>query len=198
VDERGVTLFGDTPPSGCASVVMYEVAPGGKVLRKIDPSPTPEQLKTRLEEQARTREAERTAAEQKRKDVALLSTYSTEKEIDVARDRNIEPIRMRIKSAKERIAAVEKRQNDVANEMEFYKSGKKGGRNENVKPPQSLLADQERAEKERLSLQKSIADAEREIETIRARYEADRKRYAELKGGGDNALRPAAERVTPR
>lgn len=197
VDERGVTLFGDTPPAGCANVVMYEVAPGGIVLRKIDPTPTPEQLKTRLEEQARQKSAERAAAEQKRKDVALLSTYSTEGEIDVARDRNIEPIRTRIRGARERIESVDKRLKEIANEMEFYKAGKKGGRNENVKPPQSLLAEQERATKERASLDKSITDAEREIESVRARYEADRRRYAELKSGGD-AMRPAAERIAPR
>jgi len=197
VDERGVTLFGDTPPAGCANVVMYEVAPGGTVLRKIDPTPTPEQLKVRLEEQARHKEAERVAAEQKRKDVALLSTYSNEKEIDVARDRNIEPIRTRIRGAEERIEAVDKRLREIANEMEFYKAGKKGGRNENVKPPQSLLAEQERAARERATLEKSIADAHKEIESVRARYDADRKRYAELKGGGDG-MRPAAERVSPR
>jgi hypothetical protein len=198
VDERGVTLFGDTPPAGCANVVMFEVAPGGTVLRKIDPTPSPEQLKARLEEQAKRKEAERSAAEQKRKDVALLSTYSNEQEIEFARDRNIEPIRSRIKGAQERLEAVEKRQKEIANEMEFYKAGKKGGRNESVKPPQMLLVDQERAEKERQTLNKSIADAHKEIESVRARYDTDRKRYLELKNGGDSAMRPAAERVAPR
>jgi len=66
-----------------------------------------------------------------------------------------------------------------------------------VKPPQSLLAEQERAARERATLEKSIADAHKEIESVRARYDADRKRYAELKGGGDG-MRPAAERVSPR
>jgi hypothetical protein len=192
VDERGVTLIGDVPPAGCANVVLYEVSPGGLVLRKIDPTPTPDQLKTRLEEQAKRREAERAAAETKRKDLALLATYSSEKEIYIARDRNIEPIRSRIKGAQERIVAVDKRLGELANEMEFYKSGKKGGRNEKVSPPQSLLVEQERAEHERASLEKSIVDAHKEIEEVRARYEADRKRYAELKGLP--ALRTADER----
>ena len=38
VDERGLTLFGDTPPAGCANVPMYEMTRTGKVLRRIDPS----------------------------------------------------------------------------------------------------------------------------------------------------------------
>jgi hypothetical protein len=191
VDERGVTLIGDVPPAGCASVVMYEVTPGGTVLRRIDPTPTPEQLKVRLEEQAKRREAERSAAELKRKDMALLATYSTDKEIDVARDRNIEPIRNRIRSAQERIEAVDKRLREVNNELEFYKAGKKGGKKDAVRPPESLLAEQERAQRERASLDKSIADSEKEIESVRARYAADHKRYAELKG--DSALRTAQE-----
>jgi chromosome segregation ATPase len=199
VDERGVTLFGDTPPAGCANVVMYELSPHGAVIRKIDPTPTPEQLKARLEEQAKRKEAERAAAEQKRKDMALLATYASEKEIDVARDRNIEPIRSRIRGAEERITAVDKRLEQLANEMEFYKAGKKGGRNEKARPPESLVADQERAQKERATLAKNISDSEKEIQAVRARYEADRRRYAELKGGGgDSALRPAAEQIAPR
>ena len=37
VDEKGVTHIGDTPPAGCANVVMYETSPGGMTLRKIEP-----------------------------------------------------------------------------------------------------------------------------------------------------------------
>lgn len=191
VDERGVTLFGDVPPAGCANVVMYEVAPGGTVLRKIDPTPTPEQLKARLEEQSKRRDAERAAAEQKRKDMALLATYSSESEIDVARERNLDPIRVRIKSAQERIEAVDKRLAEIAKELEFYKAGKKGGKKDAPRPPESLVAEQERAQHERASLEKSIADSHKDIEAVKARYEGDRKRYAELKG--DTALRTAQE-----
>jgi chromosome segregation ATPase len=195
VDERGVTLFGDTPPAGCAAVVMYEVTPTGQVLRKIDPTPTPEQLKARLEEQQKKKEADRIAFEQRRKDMALLNTYSTEKEIDVARDRNVEPIRSRIKGAEERIAAVDKRLQEIANEMEFYKAGKKGGKNAKaaVQPPNSLVFEQERASKEKASLEKSIAEAEKEIEAVRARYDADKRRFTELKA--DPELVRASERA---
>ena len=191
VDERGVTLIGDVPPAGCANVILYEVAPGGAVLRKIDPTPTPEQLKARLEEQSKRRDADRAAAEQKRKDMALINTYSSEHEIDVTRDRNIEPIRARIKSAQERIEAVDKRLAEVDTELEFYKAGKKGGKKEAPRPPESLVAEKDRAKHERATLVKSISDSEKEMEAVRMRYEADHKRYAELKG--DTALRTAQE-----
>jgi hypothetical protein len=193
VDERGVTLFGDVPPAGCANVVMYEVTPSGRVLRQIDPTPTPEQVKARVEEQQQRKESDRAAREQRRKDLALLNTYSSEKEIDVARDRNIEPIRGRIKGAQERIVAIDKRLKELDNEMEFYKAGKKAGKDgKAVQPPHSLLAEQERARNERAALEKSIADAGKEIEAVRARYDADRERYARLKA--DPSLVKTSER----
>ena len=194
VDEKGVTHFGDTPPAGCATVVMYEVSPTGHVLRSIDPTPTPEQLKVRLEEQKKKKEADRIASEQRRKDMALLNTYSSESEVDVARDRNIEPIKGRIKGAQERIGEIDKRLKAINDEMEFYKAGKKGGKDAKaVQPPPNLVADRDRATKERASLEKSVAEAEKEIEAVRARYDADKKRYAELKA--DPTLVKAAERA---
>ena len=56
-DERGVTHIGDTPPAACASVVMYEVTRSGTILRKIDPTPTEDQIKARQAEAERERRA---------------------------------------------------------------------------------------------------------------------------------------------
>ena len=124
VDDKGVTHIGDTEPAACANVMMYEVSRSGAVIRSIEPTPTPEQLRVKLEEAERRKEAERAAGEQKRKDLALLSSYSKEREFDVARDRNIEPITGRINNSKERIKVIEKRVKDLEDEMEFYKAGK--------------------------------------------------------------------------
>src|SRR4051812_13557368 len=101
VDEKGVTHIGDTPPERCASVLMYEIKPNGSVIRKIDPTPSPEQAKAMNMENERKREAEKAAAEQKRKDAALLATFSSEKEFDVVLERTVAPIRSRMKTASE-------------------------------------------------------------------------------------------------
>ena len=66
VDDKGVTHIGDTPPPGCANVVMYEVTNSGKVLRKLDPTPTEAQLRARQEEYERAKMAIRDEADQKR------------------------------------------------------------------------------------------------------------------------------------
>jgi hypothetical protein len=179
VDEKGLTHIGDTPPAGCANVVMYETSPSGMTLRKIDPTPTPEQLKAKQDELDRMRDSAKGQAEQKRKDTALLNTFSGEKEFDVVRDRNIEPLRGRIKSAEERIKAVEKRQKEIEEEMEFYKAGKSKARS--LAPPAQLSADLARVSGEQATLKANIVRYEAEIEQLKARFDADKKRWMALK-----------------
>ena len=181
VNEKGITLIGDTPPDGCEHVKMYEVTTTGHVIREIDPTPTAEQAKAYAADADRRRAAERAAAEQKRKDSALLNTYSNEAEIDVARERNTEPIRSRIKTTQQRIDAVNKRIKQFDDEMEFYTSGKSKKKKKGDGPPPGLVADRESVVKERESLQASIRDAEKEIVAVKERYDADKARFNELK-----------------
>jgi hypothetical protein len=181
VDERGITHVGDTPPPGCAKVVMYEINRAGHVLRQIDPTLTPEQVKQKQIEEAKRREEEKIAAEQKRKDTALLQTFSSEKEFDIVRDRNIEPLRARIRSAQDRINDVDKRLKEVDEEAEFYKAGKRKGKKDET--PRSLLDERARLNAEKVTLGKGIADAEKEIEQTREKFDVDKRRWVTLKSG---------------
>ena len=183
VDAKGITHIGDTPPPGCSSVMMYEVSPSGKVLRSIEPTLTPEQVKARQAEVEKRKESDKAAAEQKRKDLALLSTFSTEKEFDVARDRNIDPIKGRIASVQDRIKAVETRQKKIEEEMEFYKAGKsKAGKTREV--PANLTDDLKRTQAEKSALVGTILGYEKEIEQVRTKFDTDKKRWMDLKGAG--------------
>jgi hypothetical protein len=182
VDGKGVTHIGDTPPPGCATVMMYEVTPTGKVIRAIEPTPTPEQAKVLAAEAAKKREADAKAADQKRRDQALLSTFGSEKEFDVARERNIEPIQARIKTAQERMLQVDKRQKTLDEEMEFYKAGKSKGKGKEA--PATMVDEQARLEKERVTLQSNIVGYEKDIEQVKVKFDSDKKRWVELKGGG--------------
>jgi hypothetical protein len=192
VDERGITHVGDTPPAGCASVTMYEVSRSGMVMRAIDPTPTPEQLKVKNEEAAVRREAQKAAAEQKRKDETLLATFSGEKEFDVVRDRNIEPLKSRIVNAQERIKAVEKRQKELEDEMEFYKAGKstKANAGKTREAPFILTSEMQRITTEKHTLEVSIVAHEKEIEQLRVKFDVDKKRWLALKAGGATSVAP--------
>ena len=181
VDAKGITHIGDTPPPGCAAVMMYEVTPTGKVIRAIEPTPTPEQAKVLQAEQAKKREADAKAAELKRRDQALLATYSSEKEFDVARDRNIEPIKTRITVAKDRMDQVDKRQKALEEEMEFYKSGKSKA-SKGKEAPQPMTEELARLQKERTTLQTNVTGYEKEIEQVKVKFDEDKKRWMTLKG----------------
>ena len=182
VDEKGVTRIGDTPPAECANVVMYEVSRSGAVLKKIDPTPTADQLKARNEDAAKKALADKAAAEQKRKDMALLNTFSAEKEFDVTRDRQIEPINGRMKQASERLAKIEARQKAIDEEMEFYKAGKKKAAGAKAaEPPHMLVSENERLLHEKKVLEDSLVKGEKDIEQIKARFDMDKKRWVALK-----------------
>jgi len=180
VDEKGITHIGDTPPAACAKVPLFEISASGAVLRKLDPTPSPEEAKVREAEAAERKEKDKAAAEQRRKDIALLGTYSSAAEVDMARDRNLEPVQLRIRGVHERIAAVDKRAQELADEMEFYKAGKSKAAKKAEVPPQ-LQVDADRVAGEKATLVKSIANYEKEMAEIRARFDGDRKRWTELK-----------------
>jgi len=166
--------------------VIYEITSSGKVLRRIDPTPTAEQLKQREEEAAKAK----VAAEQKRKDQVLLATFSSEREFDVVRDRNVEPMKGRIASARERIAAIDKREQALLDEMEFYKAGKSSKAAAKQKEvPHALTAELERLRAERETLKRTIVGHEKEIEETRARYDNDKKRWMALRYPGAGAPR---------
>jgi len=184
VDDKGVTRIGDAPPPECANVVVYEMSRSGTVLRKIDPSLTAEQIRARAEEAEKNKAAMRAEGDKKRADMALLNTYSSEKEFDVARDRNIEPIKGRIASAVDRIQQVEARQKRIEEEMEFFKTGKsKTGKGDKApaQPPAAMVEELKRSQAEKAALVSATAGYEKEIEQVKAKYEADKKRWVELK-----------------
>lgn len=180
-DEKGVTHIGFAPPPECANVVIYEVSKTGTVLRTIEPSLTGDQAKAKQEADARAKEAAKAAVEQRRKDTALLSTYSSEKDFERARDATLAPIQKSIATFDARTAAIEKRQKELADEMEFYKAGKSKTAGKSREPPPQLLADIEKLGKEKESIAASKARSEKEMEQVRARYEADKARWLELK-----------------
>ena len=183
-DAKGVTHVGDTPPAACAKIPMQEVTKTGKILRTIEPSLTEEEAAAREEADEKRRAEEKTAAEQKRKDLALLATYASDKEFDVARDRNVEPLEGRIKSSQDRSKDLDKRIKELQEEMEFYKAGKgkdkKGAKGSSI-PPQ-LQQDMDAAIAEKAQMGKNVIQFEKEIVEINAKFDADKKRWLQLKG----------------
>jgi hypothetical protein len=194
VDETGKTIFGDTPPAACASnAPIFELSKSGTVLRRIEPTPTPEQLQDRMDAAQRRKAEQAAALEQKRKDMALLNSFSNAREFDVARDRNTEAVNARVAGAEQRVKELDKREKDLGEQMEFYKGGKaKSKRAETANPADDQTAawyrgEIDRVHHDRTLLIESIARYKSEIAEISARFDADKKRWMALKAGGGRA-----------
>jgi len=129
-----------------------------------------EAAKRRAREEATAKEKaeeRRRLAERQRLDAALLNTYANEKEIDQRRDRDLQQIDLTITQL----------QAPLKNATDRYDDAKK----RNAKEEMARAA----AEKEKF--EQGIAAKEKEKAGITERYAAQRKRFTELRGGGQSA-----------
>lgn len=175
VDAQGKVHYSDTLPPESVRQGHAEMTKSGGVVKETPPAPTPEQLKARQEAEARDREAREKAEEQRRRDKALLASYTTVGELDLAERRNLEAVDLQIKSYELRIKSVEGR-------LAGLKKQRDGFAARNRPAPADLNDDIREAQEEVRQLQSRIQEAVQEKERIRARFAEDRRRFLELKG----------------
>lgn len=130
-------------------------------------------------------EEQKKRAEQRRQDSALLATYTSEKEIDQKRDRDLQLVDLQISQLQVSLRNATDRYNDAKVRSDL---AQKDARLAHTGLQEELT--KTAAEKERL--EQSIADREQEKEGIRKRYAEQKKRYLELRGGGGEPA-PAAK-----
>lgn len=174
VDEQGKTHYGNTVPPQYAQQGSAELDRKGAVVKKTDAALTPEQRKAKEEELAQQKEEEKKKLEQKRRDKALLNTYTTEKEIDLVRDRNLQQGELQLQSMELRSKQVQPRLDQARKRADALDAKKKP-------LPLDLQQELEEAEKEMRRLQEMTKQKRMEMDAIRARFEDDRKRFRELR-----------------
>lgn len=185
VDEKGVTHYGDTMPPQCAKKAITEMSKQGSVLKQYEAPLTPEQLKAQDEERERRKEGEKKITEQRLKDHALIATYGSEREFDMARDKDLAVLDARKKSLVSRNVDIDKQLEKNQNEMEFYKSGKSKGAKAGKSPeaPPQLVMDYNRSKNERANLDHELAKVDVDRVGVVARYDGEKVRWKKLKGG---------------
>ncbi len=171
-DVDGKRTCGDPPPPQCDTRARTVFSKGG-VAKEVEAPLTTEQRAARDAEAARKKEEEKKAAEQARKDRALLDSYSNEKEIDAARDRSIADIEKNAEQAKNRLESAQDKQKKLEQEREFYQK----------KPIPAHLGKQIEDNEAEVAMQKkALAQKAVNILAARERFEADKKRYLQLSG----------------
>lgn len=170
-DEGGRQVCSDILPQACWGRAYREVDARGLTVRRVEAPLTPEQRTAREAEQRRKREQERLAAEERRRNQALLDAYASEKDIDAVRDRNLRDIERSLGLASERYAEAAKRQKELSEEMEFYRR----------KPAPKALLDAIRDNESELRAHASVIEAkQKEADAVRNKYDEEKRRYVEL------------------
>ena len=177
VDEQGRVHYGDVIPGKDAALGSVELDKQGRV-KKENPRTrlTPEEQRRQELEQQRTQTARQKADAERRRDKALLSTYVSEGEIDLTRDRaleqemtNLRGLQARLKSASEKY--------DYANRQlaPHQKAGKPG--------PKAYVQMRDEGQADQAHIRELITQQEQAMEATKARFEADKQRFRELRAG---------------
>jgi len=180
VDARGKVYYTQVPPPECLGRDTQELNKSGTLIRKnpaVIPL-TPAQEQAREAERKKKIEDEERSKEERRKNLALLNTYSSEKDIEEARTRALAEAQSAIADTERSIAGAQKRHKELEAEKEFY-----------VKKPMPFKLKQEITNNEiEIKNQIVLLDAKKkEISTINAKYNEDRRRYIELTSGKPGA-----------
>jgi Domain of unknown function (DUF4124) len=182
VDEKGRVVYSDAPPA--TNNEVKSLTKGGRVSTAQEATLTPDQVRQREAEIARKKEADRLFNEQRRRDMTLLATYTNTRDIDLALTRNLQPIDARTRSAQERLDAIEVKEKQINDEMEFYVAGRR--KTKDAKPtevPAELLAQQQALTREKAQIKLAITRNDQEIVATRERFTADKERWQKLQTG---------------
>lgn len=170
-DESGKQVCGDILPQACYGRAYRELGESGRTTRHVEAPLTAEQRALRAAEEVRRKADEEVLREQKRKDRALLDTYGTEKDIETLRHRAEQDVNLSIKAAQDKIAEAHKKREKLENEAEFYKK-------------KQLPAEVEKGMRDvdyEIKAQESVIESKKkDLETIRAKFDEDRRRFLEL------------------
>lgn len=170
-DASGKKICGDILPQACYGRAYRELGSNGQVIRSVEAPLTAEQRAQRAAEEAQRLREEEKRKEQNRKDQALLNTYASEQDVDVMRKRAEEDVLQAIRAAEKQITELRLQRKKFENEAEFYKK--------KTLPPdvRKGLADTDSD----IGVQEAfIADKKKELATVRARYDENKRRFIDL------------------
>lgn len=171
VDDRGETHYGESIPPEYAEKDRVQLDEKGRVVKKKQAQDDNNSLEGKSADQ-------KAAIEQRRKDKALLNTYSNEKEIDLARDRNLQQVEARIESVQLQIKSAQE-------SLDGFHKEANSGKAQSANQKAGLAADTDAAEKRLARLKLELDAANQKAASVRAAFDADKLRYRELTGNPD-------------
>ena len=191
-DKAGKTVgCGDKVPPEYQDNAQQELNKRGMTVKQTDAALTPEQSRAQAAEIERKKADEQKRLDEKRRDRALLDSFTTEKEIDLKRSRDIQQIEVNIAAQQTNLKNTTDRLNEIKNKIEQIKK-------QNKPVPEALQEDATRFETEKSKIQTQILQKRKEIVERNQEYDDMKKRFLELKGVAPAAApAPAAVAASP-
>lgn len=169
----GRRVCSDSLPEQCRGRAYRVLDSGGNMVKEVGPPLSPEQKAEQIVENRRKKQLEEAGREQRRRDQALLDTYATAQDIDLSQNKAENDVNLAILATVARIDAARTKRQKFEAEAEFYK--KKA-------LPRELEKELHAIDYE-IKVQQELLDVKKkEFDVIKAKYDADRKRYFELTG----------------
>ncbi len=187
-DDQGIVHYSDQMPVDAINKGGVVIDKQGRQVKKIDATLTPAQAKAKEAEDERLRLLAKAQEDKSRRDTALTHSYTSEEEIDFARNRALLAIESQLKSAETYIADLTRRQQELKKDKLAY----------GTKPAPATLDNELSGLDEELARQdKVLAQRRAEITAINAKYESDKLRWREIRTDQGKPPAPAAANSAP-
>jgi hypothetical protein len=161
-DEKGRVYYTDRPGVACQGRETDEMTKQGVILDRPEAARPGESEDARRERIARQRQ-----------DRALLQTYSSEQQIEAAKQRNLQTPLLGVKYAKKKLAIYNERLTELRDqEARLIEEGKP--------VPLELIEDIDATLSDVARLEYDLETKQRRVDRIVDRFDADKERYREL------------------
>lgn len=172
VDEKGEVHYTDQIPPEAVNKANVQLNKQGVPVKSTEAAPTPEQRKAKAEEEERQKQLAKEKELVDRRDRALLATYTMESEIELARRRALSTIEQQIQSSTAYSDQLNKRKQEL--------DARKAAAGDKGLPP----ATERELANINVELAKQadlVAARQKDVVLVNVRYDADRKRWRELR-----------------
>lgn len=174
-NKAGKTECGDKVPYEYQDAAVKEMNKQGVVTRRTE-SVTPEERKAHEEAQAKKQAEDQRREEIRRKDRALLDTFTTEKEIDLKRVRDVQLIEFTIETLQTNLKNMNERRADTQARINQYVKDKRP-------VPQTFQEEIEHLDSEKAQSGRLIAQKRKEILLLNQKYDELKRRFVDLTAG---------------
>lgn len=184
-DDEGKVHYSDkAPPEAPKGAAVLDKQ--GRQVKKIDAPLSPEAIKAKADEDARQKAEAKARDDQARKDRALMQSYTSENEIDLARQRAVSTLEAQITSAQTFSETLQKQQKAIAAKKQAYAG----------KPIPIELERESASVEEELSRQNIlIRQKSDELTMVAEKYDTIKQRWREIVADKERAAAAAAEQA---